>query len=125
MTVGFDINGDEGKKAQRLARETGGQMIFMRTDLQNDQEVEHGVMEAAKLGTIKYLANSAGPKHFNAVETFPMKEYDRMQRIMMRASFYLAQLTIPHMKKSADGTGVIGNMAVIHRCKCIGDQPLN
>ena len=121
MTVGFDTNEDEGKNTQRLARETGGQMIFIRTDLQNDQEVEYGVLEAAKLGTIKYLANSAGPKHFDAVETFPMKDYDRMQRIMIRAPFYLSQLTIPHMKKSADGTGVIGNMASIC-CNCIGDQ---
>ena len=121
MTVGFDANEDEGKKTQRLARETGGQMIFIRTDLQKDEEVEYAVMEAAKLGTIKYLANIAGLKHFDAVENFPMKKYDQMQRIMLRAPFHLSQLTIPHMKKSADGTGVIGNTASNY-CNCIGDQ---
>jgi 3-hydroxybutyrate dehydrogenase len=125
MTVGFDANEDEGKKTQRLARETGGQMIFIRTDLQKDEEVEYAVMEAAKLGTIKYLANIAGIQHCDAVENFPMKEYDQMQRIMLRAPFYLSQLTISHMKKSADGTGVIGNTAVILGCKCIGSQPVN
>ena len=125
MTVGFDINEDEGKKTQRLARETGGQMIFIRTDLQKDEEVEYGVMEAAKLGTIKYLANIAGIQHCTAVENFPMKEYDQMQRIILRAPFYLSQLTMSHMKKSADGTGVIGNTAVILGCQCIGNQTVN
>ena len=125
MTVGFDINEDEGKKTQRLARETGGQMIFIRTDLQKDEEVEYGVMEAAKLGTIKYLANISGFQHCESVENFPIKEYDQMQRIMLRAPFYLSQLTMSYMKKSADGTGVIGNTAVILGCRCIGNQPLN
>ena len=125
MTVGFDANEDEGKKTQRLARETGGQMIFIRTDLQKDEEVEYAVMEAAKLGTIKYLANIAGIYHCDAIENFPMKEYDQMQRTMLRAPFHLSKLTISHMKKSADGTGVIGNTAVILGCKCIGNQPVN
>ena len=125
MTVGFDNNEDEGKKTQRLARETGGQMIFIRIDLQKDEEVEYGVMEAAKLGTIKYLANIAGIQHCDAVENFPMKEYDQMQHILLRAPFYLSQLTMSHMKKSADGTGVIGNTAVILGRQCIGNQTVN
>ena len=36
--------------------------------------------DAAKLGTIKYLANVAGIQHINAVEDFPMEKYDLMQR---------------------------------------------
>jgi len=37
-----------------------------------------------------------------------------MQRLMVRAPFYLSKLTIPHMKNSSDGRGVIGNMASVH-----------
>ena len=33
MTVGLDINEKEGIKTQKLAREMGGQMIFVKTDL--------------------------------------------------------------------------------------------
>jgi 3-hydroxybutyrate dehydrogenase len=43
-----------------------------------------------------------------------MEKYDFMQRLMLRAPFYLSQLTIPFMRKSADGTGVVGNMGSIH-----------
>lgn len=111
MTVGFDINEDEGRMTQRLAREIGGQMIFIQADMENDKEIQYGVMEAAKLGTIKYLANIASIQHIDTGNTYPMKEYDRRQRILMRTPFFLSHLTIPHMKKSTDGSGVIANMA--------------
>ncbi len=114
MTVGFDINEEEGIKTQKMAREMGGQMIFVKTDLCQDNEVKHAVSEAAKLGTIKYVANIAGIQHIDAVENFPMETYDYMLSLMLRAPFHLSQLTIPYMRNSRDGTGAIGNMASIH-----------
>ncbi|MFH1930884.1 MAG: SDR family NAD(P)-dependent oxidoreductase [Pseudomonadota bacterium] len=60
MVVGLDINEEEGKKTQKMAREMGGQMAFIKTDLTKDEDIEHAVAEAAKLGAIKYLVNMAG-----------------------------------------------------------------
>ena len=114
MTVGLDINETEGKRTQKMAREMGGQMIFLRADLTDDAEIEHAVAEAAKLGTVRYLVNIAGIQHIDSVDNFPMDKYDLMQRLMLRAPFLLSKLVIPHMKKSKDGGGVIGNMASIH-----------
>ena len=114
MTVGLDINEEEGMRTQKLAREIGGQMIFVKTDLCNQEDVENAVVEAAKLGTIKYLANIAGIQHIDAVDDFPMETYDYMLNLMLRTPFLLSKLTIPHMKKSADGTGSIGHMASVH-----------
>ena len=113
-TVGLDINKDEGRKTQQMAEEMGGNMIFLPTDLTKDEEIVRAVEDAAKLGTIKYLANIAGLQHIDSVENFPMEKYDLMQRIMLRAPFFLSKLTIPHMKKSADRIGVIGNMSSVH-----------
>ena len=124
MTVGLDISEEEGKKTQKIAREMGGQMIFIKTDLTKDEEIEHAVSEAAKLGTIKYLANIAGIQHIDPVDNFPMEKYDLMQRIMLRAPFLLSKLTISHMKKSSDGTGVIGNMASAHAHICTLNKPV-
>lgn len=118
MTVGLDINEAEGKKTQQIARDLGGQMVFIKCDLTSDQDIESAVAEAAKLGAIKYLANIAGLQHVNAVEDFPMEKYDLMTRIMLRAPFYLSKLCIPHMKKSADGCGAIGNMSSVHGRMC-------
>jgi 3-hydroxybutyrate dehydrogenase len=122
--VGLDINEEEGKKTQKMAREMGGQMIFIKTDLTKDEDIEYAVTESAKLGTIKYVVNIAGVQHIDPVENFPMEKYDLMQRLMLRAPFYLSKLTIPHMKKSSDGTGVIGNMASVHAHICTINKPV-
>ncbi|MGD9411200.1 MAG: SDR family NAD(P)-dependent oxidoreductase, partial [Desulfobacterales bacterium] len=52
MTVGLDIDEGGGKETQKMAREMGGQMIFIRTDLCEDQQIDYAVSEAARLGTI-------------------------------------------------------------------------
>jgi 3-hydroxybutyrate dehydrogenase len=124
ITVGLDINGVEGEKTQKMAREVGGQMVFLKTDLAQDKDIETAVQESKKLGQIKYLANIAGIQHIDSVENFPMEKYDLMQRIMLRAPFYLSKLTIPLMKKSPDGIGVIGNMASVHAHICTVNKPV-
>jgi 3-hydroxybutyrate dehydrogenase len=112
--VGLDINEAEGRQTVEMAAGFGGKMVFLPTDLTVDDEIERAMAEAAKLGTVKYLANIAGIQHIDSVDSFPMEKYDLMQRLMLRAPFYLSKLAIPHMKKSADGTGVVGNMASAH-----------
>jgi 3-hydroxybutyrate dehydrogenase len=124
MTVGLDINEKEGKKTQKMARDVGGQMIFIHVDLCKDEDLQRAASDAARLGTIKYLANIAGIQHIDSVENFPMEKYDLMQRLMLRAPFLLSKLCIPHMKKSKDGTGVIGNMSSIHAHVCTVNKPV-
>jgi 3-hydroxybutyrate dehydrogenase len=118
MVVGLDTNEKEAKKTQHLARQMGGQMIFLPTDLTRDNEIISAVKEASMLGTIKFLINIAGMQHIDTIENFPMKQYDLMQRVMLRAPFLLSKLTIPHMKNSSDGIGAIGNMASVHGHIC-------
>jgi 3-hydroxybutyrate dehydrogenase len=114
MTVGLDIDEKAGKETEEMARRMGGQMVFIKTDLVRDREVEEAVKEAASLGSIKYLANIAGIQHIDSIENFPMEKYDLMMSIMLRAPFLLSKLVIPHIKKSMNGTGAIGNMSSIH-----------
>ncbi|MDP1990979.1 MAG: SDR family oxidoreductase, partial [Syntrophales bacterium] len=122
-TVGLDVDAAAGKKTQQLARKMGGQMIFIKTDLTKDGDMEHAVREAAKLGSIRYLTNIAGLQHIDSIENFPMVKYDQMMSIMLRAPFYLSKLVIPHFKKNADGKGVIGNMSSVHGHICTLNKP--
>jgi 3-hydroxybutyrate dehydrogenase len=124
MTVGLDINEAEGRKTQKMAQELGGQMIFIRCDLTRDEDIESAITEAAGIGAVKYLANIAGIQHIDSVDNFPMAKYDQMQSLMLRAPFYLSKLCIPHMKKSSDGTGVVGNMASVHAHICTKNKPV-
>ncbi|CAN2047518.1 SDR family oxidoreductase [Candidatus Magnetomoraceae bacterium gMMP-1] len=119
LTVaGLDINEKEAEKTKEIAKEMGGKMIFIRADISRDKDIEQAVSHAAEMGRIKYLANIAGIQHIDSIENFPMEKYDLMQRIMLRAPFYLSKLTLPYMKKSSDGIGVIGNMTSVHAHIC-------
>ncbi len=123
-TVGLDVNAEEGKKTEKMAGDMGGRMIFLETDLRRDADMEKAVGEASGAGTIKFLVNIAGLQHIDAVENFPMEKYDLMQTVMLRAPFFLSQRVIPHMKKSADGAGVIGHMASVHAHICTKNKPV-
>jgi 3-hydroxybutyrate dehydrogenase len=118
ITAGLDINEEEGKKTVEMARDMGGQMTFIKTDLTIDADIERAVSEASRLGNIRFLANIAGIQHIDAIENFPMEKYDLMQKLMLRAPFYLSKLVIPYMKKSRDSAGVIGNMTSVHAHIC-------
>jgi 3-hydroxybutyrate dehydrogenase len=112
--VGLDIDAEKGGETVNIAEAFGGRVVFRKTDLCVDDQVENAVAAAAGLGNIRYLANIAGIQHIDSVENFPMETYDTMQRLMLRAPFFLSKLTIPHMKKSPDGRGAIGNMCSVH-----------
>lgn len=122
--VGLDINEEEARKTAAIAEDLGGRMVFIKTDLCEDEEILNAVAEAAGLGRIRYLANIAGIQHIDAVEDFPMEKYDLMQRLMLRAPFYLSQLTIPHMRRTHDGRGAIANMASVHAHICTMRKPV-
>jgi len=122
--VGLDVDEKGGAKTERMVRKIGGQMLFVKCDLTKDEDCEAAVKAAAQTGTIKFLANIAGVQHIDCIENFPMEKYDFMMRLMLRAPFFLSKLTIPYMKASSDGTGVIGNMSSIHSHICTMNKPV-
>lgn len=112
--IGMDVDEKGSQQTTKLAKELGGKVIFIKTDLTKDEELEQSISETARYGNIKFLANIAGIQHIDSIENFPMEIYDLMQKIMLRAPFFLSKLCIPHMRASEDGTGAIGNMSSIH-----------
>jgi 3-hydroxybutyrate dehydrogenase len=109
--AGSGTNEERGRKTVELIEQMGGKAFFIKADLTKDNEIKDYVKEASLHGQIKFLANIAGIQHIDSVENFPMEDYDVMQKINLRAPFYLSKLCIPHMKASEDGTGVVGNMS--------------
>ncbi|GAA0219512.1 SDR family oxidoreductase [Halobaculum roseum] len=83
-------------------------------DLTDDGDIERIVETAAGHGDLRYLANVAGMQHIDAIEDFPMEQYDRMHDVMVRAPLHLAKRTIPHVRATDDGVGAVGNMASVH-----------
>jgi 3-hydroxybutyrate dehydrogenase len=113
-----------GKETVKMAEQLGGKIIFVKADLTKDEEIESCVRKATQYGSIKFLANIAGLQHIDAIENFPMQKYDFMMKVMLRAPFYLSKLCIPHMKKSEDGVGSIGNMCSVHGHMVTKNKPV-
>ena len=122
--VGTDVAVEGGKETAKMAEELGGEVVFIKVDLTKDQEIEESVRQAAQYGSIKFLANIAGIQHIDSIDNFPMKTYDLMMSIMLRAPFYLSKLCIPHIKKSEDGIGAIGNMCSVHGHMVTKNKPV-
>jgi 3-hydroxybutyrate dehydrogenase len=122
--IGTDINEEGGKETTKMAEALGGEVIFIKMDLCKDEEIEHFVRHSAQYGSIKFLVNIAGIQHIDSIENFPMKTYDLMMSIMLRAPFYLSKLCIPHIKRSEDGTGAIGNMSSVHGHMVTRNKPV-
>jgi 3-hydroxybutyrate dehydrogenase len=122
--VGTDVMEEGGKETVKMAEQLGGKVIFVKADLTKDEEIEGCVRQAAQHGNIKFLANIAGLQHIDAIENFPMQKYDFMMKVMLRAPFYLSKLCIPHMKKSEDGVGAIGNMSSVHGHMVTKNKPV-
>jgi len=122
--IGTDVMEAGGKETVKIAEQLGGEIIFVKADLTKDEEIEAIVPQAAQHGSIKFLANIAGLQHIDPVESFPMQKYDFMTKVMLRAPFYLSKLCIPHMKKSTDGTGSIGNMCSVHGHMVTKNKPV-
>ena len=122
--VGNDVNESGGKETVKMAKALGGEVIFMKTDLTKDDEIAQCIRKASTYGRIKFLANIAGLQHIDSIDHFPMETYDLMMGIMLRAPFYLSKLCIPHMKKSEDGVGAIGNMCSVHGHMVTKNKPV-
>jgi 3-hydroxybutyrate dehydrogenase len=122
--IGTDVMEEGGKETVKMAKQLGGEIIFVKADLTKDEEIESCVRKATQYGNIKFLANIAGLQHIDSIENFPMQKYDFMMKVMLRAPFYLSKLCIPHMKKSEDGVGAIGNMSSVHGHMVTKNKPV-
>ena len=122
--LGADVDAKRGRETVKIGQSLGGKIVFLETDLTKDEDLVNCVGRAKKLGTVKFLANIAGIQHIASIEDFPMEKYDLMQRIMVRAPFYLSQLCLPLMKKSSDGNGAIGNMCSVHGHMVTKNKPV-
>ena len=123
--VGADIDeeGLEGTKDIAGDCDASGDVIAAPCDLTDEDDVDAMVEAASEEGAIRYVANIAGMQHIASIPEFPMEKYDLLLDVMLRAPFYLAKKTMPHIRDTDDGVGAIGNMSSIHGHYATKDKP--
>lgn len=111
-----DIDEDGLDEARETATELSlpGEIVPIVGDLTNDAGLERVVEDAAEHGSVRYLINNAGIQHVAPIESFPLKKYDQMQELMLRAPLALTKHCLPHFRDGDTGKGVVGNMCSVH-----------
>ena len=103
------VNGDaplEGGIADAAAdiEAAGGQALAVPTDLTNAQAREELISRALlEFGPIDILVNNAAVTFFAPFEEMPLRRFDLMFEVQVRAPFHLMQLVIPEMKRRRQG----------------------
>ncbi len=79
----------------------GGRPLPVILDVRFEESVEKMIQETVdKFGGIDAMVNNAGAISLTPTEATPMKRYDLMQGVNVRAVFLCSQKAIPHLKKS-------------------------
>jgi citronellol/citronellal dehydrogenase len=84
-------------------RAVGGQVLPIRCDIREDEQVHHAVAEAVKtFGGIDIVVNNASAISLTGTLDTPMKRFDLMFGVNVRGTFLVSQTCIPHLRKSAN-----------------------
>jgi len=108
-----DINDTSGKETVAKIKSSGGEAVFVHTDVSKASDAENLIKTTVdKFGKIDVLFNNAGIPHKPIpVEDIPESLWDSIQAVNVKGIFLAAKYAAPIMKKA--GKGVIINLASV------------
>ena len=87
--------------AAKEIEERGGQALPLVVDVRHEEQVEGAVRETvARFGGIDILVNNASAIFLAGTVETPMKRYDLMHQVNVRATYLCSQKCIPYLKES-------------------------
>ncbi len=113
MLNGFGDEIEISALRARLADQYQVEVAYCSADVACAEEVTDMIETAQNLlGSVDVLINNAGVQHVEAVETFPLEQWDRIIGVNLSGAFHTIRSALPLMK--AKGWGRIINVASIH-----------
>ncbi len=112
--VVVDVNVEEGEETVRLAREAGGEAVFIKVDVSQAVEVEAMVSRAVETyGRLDYAFNNAGIIQYPHALTAEVIEetWDKVMAINLKGVWLCMKYEIPQMLEQ--GAGAIVNTSSI------------
>jgi 3-oxoacyl-[acyl-carrier protein] reductase len=108
-----DIAAEAGEKAAELICRKGGEALFVRTDISNEQQtLDLAKRAVGRFGRIDGLVNNASLMSTLPRRSWleiPLSEWDRVMAVDLRGLFLCCRAVVPHMKQL--GKGKIVNVA--------------
>ena len=87
--------------AAEQVRAAGGRALPIASDLRVDEQVESAIEQTvSEFGGIDILVNNASALFLAGTLETPMKRFDLMHQVNVRATFLSSQLCLPHLLKS-------------------------
>jgi 3-hydroxybutyrate dehydrogenase len=110
---GFGDAGEIERLRAELSEAAGVPAAYAAADIAHADQAAQ-LIEAAvrRLGGLDILVNNAGVQHTDAIEAFPLAQWDRVLGINLSGVFYTMRAAIPPMR--ARGWGRILNIASAH-----------
>ena len=101
-----DFNETEGLKPAEDAKNSGADVLFLKADVSNEEDVKNYVTEAVeKFGRIDYFFNNAGIMvPFRLLHEYEINEYDRIMNVNLKGAFLGIKYVIPVMLENGGGT---------------------
>jgi citronellol/citronellal dehydrogenase len=89
---------------KRMVEEVGGRCHIVRVDVREEELVNAMVAEAMEVfGRIDFLLNNAGAIFWSQVGDWPLKKFDLVMGVNVRAAFLCSKAVLPHMQKQGFG----------------------
>jgi NAD(P)-dependent dehydrogenase (short-subunit alcohol dehydrogenase family) len=103
----------EGELAAAEIRAAGGDAIFIKCDVSNEEEVKACIAKTVNTyGRLDILVNNAGIGTYKSVLDVTSEEWDKCLAVNLKGVFLCSKYSIPHMQSI--GKGVIINMSSVH-----------
>ncbi|MBI5670513.1 MAG: glucose 1-dehydrogenase [Chloroflexi bacterium] len=111
--VVVDWDEQDGLKTAAEICDQGGDAIFVKCDVSNEEQVKAMVQAALNhYGKIDILVNNAGIGVYKTVLDATSEDWDRCLGVNLKGVFLCSKYTIPHMQQI--GKGAIVNISSVH-----------
>lgn len=100
-----DMLEEEGKQTEAEINEAGGECVFVRLDVTDEDAWKDAVAEAVtRYGKLDILVNNAGIARINSVEDTTSEEWDLVMDINAKGVFLGTKTVLPELRKAGGGS---------------------
>ena len=100
-----DLREDEGQKVEAEINETGGECIYLRLDVTDEESWQAAIAATvARFGKLNILVNNAGIYRTERVEETSVELWDQVMEINSKGVFLGTKHAIPELRKAGGGS---------------------